>query len=167
MAPMRLPVYSTLQIVRRIALVWAAEALALERLGRAVDGLHLAGWRASVAAVAVIGLLNALVRPALVFLTMPFTLVTFGFLALGLNAIMVSLAALIVPGFDVRGFGPAMLAALGLAAGNTLFSSLFRLGDEHSFYRNLMRHLRRRATATTGVSSCRTTRPTPRGSSSV
>ncbi len=145
MAPMRLPVYSTLQIVRRIALVWAAEALALERLGRAVDGLHLAGWRASVAAVAVIGLLNALVRPALVFLTMPFTLVTFGFLALGLNAIMVSLAALIVPGFDVRGFGPAMLAALGLAAGNTLFSSLFRLGDEHSFYRNLMRHLRRRA----------------------
>ncbi len=60
----------------------------------------------------VLGLLNALVRPIVIFLTLPATLVTFGLFLIVINAGMLWLADLLVPAFVIEGFGWALLGAL-------------------------------------------------------
>ncbi len=142
---MRIPVYSIVQVARRAAIVWAIEVVALEGIDSLLPGLHLHGPWAAAFAVATIGLLNALVRPVLVFLTMPFTVLSFGFLSLVLNAIIVSTAGAIVPGFVVDSFPTSIVAAFALAAANTVFSRAFSLSDEGSFYRNIVRRFASRS----------------------
>jgi putative membrane protein len=87
-----------------------AGALALA--ARVVDGIALSGWRAALLAGLVLGLVNALVRPVLVILTFPLTLVTLGLFLLVLNAFCLALTSWVVPGFAVAGFWPAVLGAL-------------------------------------------------------
>jgi len=144
---MRIPVYSIVQVARRAALVWAVEVLALETTATVLPGLYLHGPWAAAFAVATIGLLNALVRPVLVFLTLPFTVLSFGFLTLVLNALILLSASLIVPGFAVDNLLVAAVAAFALAAANTIFSRALSLSDEGSFYRNILRHFARRVHA--------------------
>ena len=77
-----------------------------------VDGIHLTGWGPALLAGFVLGLINALVRPVLVVLTLPITLLTLGLFLLVLNGFCLALTAWLVPGFDVDGFLPAVLGAL-------------------------------------------------------
>jgi putative membrane protein len=63
-------------------------------------------------AAAVLGLLNTIVRPILVVLTLPLTVVTLGLFLIVLNAIMLELTAWLVPGFRINGFGWAIVAAI-------------------------------------------------------
>jgi putative membrane protein len=63
----------------------------------------------------VLGVVNALLKPLLVVLTLPITVLTLGLFLLVINALLLWLAAAIVPGFRVRGFGPALLGALLLS----------------------------------------------------
>ena len=65
-----------------------------------------------VVAAVVLGLVNALVRPIVFFLTLPITIVTLGLFLLVLNAAMVGLVAWLVPGFQISGFWTAVGAAL-------------------------------------------------------
>ena len=145
MTGMRIPVFSAIQIARRVAVVWAIEVVALLALERVLPGLELHGWRAAVIAVAVIGLLNALVRPLLLAFMMPVTIITFGFITLAINAGILLLAELIVPGLELAGMGTALVAALGLAVINMVFARLFSIDDQDSFYRKFVRQLSRRA----------------------
>jgi putative membrane protein len=81
-----------------------------------IPGLHLGGaWPALLAGV-VLGLVNAVVRPVLIVLTLPLTLVTLGLFLLVLNGVCLALTAWLVPGFDVDGFLPAFLGALVISA---------------------------------------------------
>jgi putative membrane protein len=66
-------------------------------------------------AAAVLGLLNALVRPILWFITLPITILTLGLFLVVLNAIMLELTAALVPGFDIDGFGWAIVGAIVLS----------------------------------------------------
>jgi putative membrane protein len=77
-----------------------------------VPGIQLEGATPALLAGLVLGLVNALVRPVLLVLTLPLTLVTLGLFLLVLNGICLSLTAWLVPGFDIAGFLPAMLGAL-------------------------------------------------------
>ncbi len=77
-----------------------------------VPGLHLAGAAPALLSGLVLGLINALVRPALVVLTLPLTLLTLGLFLLVLNGICLALTAWLVPGFDIDGFLPATFGAL-------------------------------------------------------
>jgi putative membrane protein len=77
-----------------------------------VPGLRLDGAVPALLAGLVLGLINALVRPVLLVLTLPLTLITLGLFLLVLNGICLALTAWLVPGFDVEGFLPAMLGAL-------------------------------------------------------
>jgi uncharacterized membrane protein YvlD (DUF360 family) len=115
---------SVYPLARRVAVLWAVEVAALWALARVVPGLSLEGWRAATVSVAVIGLANALVRPILLFLTLPFTVLSFGFLTLGLNALILWLAALVVPGLHVASFWAGFVTALGLAAVNLAAADL-------------------------------------------
>jgi putative membrane protein len=77
-----------------------------------VSGIEFAGIPSLFFAALVLGGVNAVVRPAVVFLTIPFTLITLGFFLLVVNAAMLGLTALLVPGFLLAGFWPALLGSI-------------------------------------------------------
>jgi putative membrane protein len=77
-----------------------------------VSGIEFAGLPPLFFATLVLGGVNAVVRPAVVFLTIPFTLITLGFFLFAVNAAMLGLTAFLVPGFSVAGFWPALLGSI-------------------------------------------------------
>ncbi len=77
-----------------------------------VPGLHVRSLTTALIAGLVLGLINAVVRPVLVVLTLPFTLLTLGLFLLVLNAFCLWLTSVFVQGFAVRGFWAAFLGAL-------------------------------------------------------
>lgn len=94
---------------------WILNTLALLLVANVVPGFSYRSWVTLAIAAAVLGLLNAIVRPVLWFLTLPLTVLTLGLFLLVLNAIMLELTAALVPGFDIHGFGWAILGALVLS----------------------------------------------------
>jgi putative membrane protein len=87
-------------------------ALALMTAAYFVPGLTLSGPAAALVAGVVLGFVNAIVKPILFVLTLPFTLITLGLFLFVLNAICLALTAAIVPGFSIAGFWPALFGAL-------------------------------------------------------
>jgi putative membrane protein len=79
-----------------------------------VRGVHVEGWGSALIGALVLGFVNAVVRPLMVFLTLPFTILTFGLFLLVVNALMLWLVAALVPGIRIQGFGPAFLGSLVL-----------------------------------------------------
>lgn len=93
-----------------LVMSWAFVALS-----RVLPGFHVDGWGPAIMAALVLGVANTIVKPALFLLTLPLTIVTLGFFLLILNALMLWLTDLLVPGFSVRGFGSLLLGSLLLA----------------------------------------------------
>jgi putative membrane protein len=89
-----------------------ANALAILAAAYIVPGIEVAGGLSLLAAALVLGLVNAVVRPILLFLTFPFTLVTLGLFIFLLNAFCLWLTSWLVTGFEVHGFWAAVLGAL-------------------------------------------------------
>lgn len=89
-----------------------ANALAILAAAYIVPGIEVSGGLALIAAALVLGLINAVVRPVLLFLTLPFTLLTLGLFIFLLNAFCLWLTSLLVKGFDVQGFWSAVLGAM-------------------------------------------------------
>lgn len=81
-----------------------------------VPGIHLTGLGPALIAGLVLGIVNAFVRPILIILTLPLTLLTLGLFLFVLNAICLWLTSRIVPGFDIDGFGAAFLGSLIVSA---------------------------------------------------
>ncbi|HEY3068356.1 MAG TPA: phage holin family protein [Methylomirabilota bacterium] len=77
-----------------------------------VPGIHVTGLAPALGAGLVLGLINAIVRPILVVLTFPLTLLTLGLFLFVLNAFCLWLTSAFVPGFTVTGFGAAFVGAL-------------------------------------------------------
>ena len=77
-----------------------------------LDGIHLGGPLSLFFATLVLGAVNASVRPVLLLLTLPVTVVTLGLFLLVLNGAMLGLAALLVPGFLIEGFWTALFGAI-------------------------------------------------------
>lgn len=96
----------------RLLISWLINAGALWITTRIVPGIMVRGTGALLLAALVIGLVNAIVKPILVFLTFPITVVTLGIFYLILNGILFYLAAALTPGFSLRGFGAAFFGAL-------------------------------------------------------
>jgi putative membrane protein len=77
-----------------------------------VPGIQVTGLGPALVAGIVLGFINAVVRPVLVVLTFPLTLLTLGLFLFVLNAFCLWLTSALVPGFTVAGFGAAFLGAL-------------------------------------------------------
>jgi len=92
-----------------------------------VSGVRIAGWGSAFLGAFVLGLVNAIVRPLMILMTLPLTILTFGLFLLVVNALMLWLVAALVPGIQVRGFGPAFLGSLVLTVLNLLVASLVGL----------------------------------------
>lgn len=91
---------------------WILNALALIAVANIVPGFHIDTFFHALIAALVLGLVNALVRPILFILTLPVTIITLGFFALFINALMIWFASTMVKGFVVVGFVPAFLSAI-------------------------------------------------------
>ena len=89
-----------------------------------VPGVHVAGPGPALIAGALLGLVNALIRPLLLILTFPFTLLTLGLFIFVVNAICFGLTAALVPGFNLDGFLAAFLGALVVTVVSWLLSAL-------------------------------------------
>ena len=91
---------------------WLLNAVALLALAQIYSGVTVTGLGAALLAALVIGLLNTSVRPVLVLLTLPVTVVTLGLFLFVINALMFWAAGSMLDGFQVRSFGAALLGSL-------------------------------------------------------
>jgi len=93
-------------------------------VSRLVSGLYVEGWGAAFIGAIVLGLVNFFVRPVMVVLTFPLTIVTLGLFLLVVNALMLWLMAALVPGIHLQGFGSAILGSLILSILNLVISAM-------------------------------------------
>jgi putative membrane protein len=108
---------------------WLISALAIFAVGSFLPGLHVADYITALWAALALGILNAIVRPILLLLTLPINLITLGLFTFVLNGFMFWLAAKFVSGFLVDGFWWAVLGALLVSAIST-FSNRLLLGAD-------------------------------------
>jgi putative membrane protein len=99
-------------------------ALAVIVTSYLLPGVHLADIPTAIIVAAVLAFMNSIVKPILVFLTIPITLVTFGIFLLVINAVIILLTAKLVHGFYVDGFWAALLFSLVLSLINSVFERL-------------------------------------------
>ena len=110
----------------RLLLNWVLSGLALLIVAHVVPGFHVSGFGAALWAVIVIALVNATLGLFLKVITLPLTILTLGIFWIVINALMLELASVFVPGFRVASFGAAFLGALVLMLVNMLFKWLVR-----------------------------------------
>lgn len=110
----------------RLLIRWLLSALALLGITYVVPGITITTFYAALIAALVLGLVNALIKPIIVILTLPFNIVTLGLFTLVINALMFWLASSIVKGFNVAGFWPAFWGALIMLVFNWLIAELFK-----------------------------------------
>ncbi|HBL60727.1 MAG TPA: hypothetical protein DDZ80_20495 [Cyanobacteria bacterium UBA8803] len=106
-------------------LTWLLTALALMITAYFIPGISVTSFANAIVAVVVMGLVNAIVRPILVMLTLPLTILTLGLFLLVINAISLLLVAYLTPGFDVAGLGPALLGSIVLSLVSGILNKLF------------------------------------------
>ncbi len=91
---------------------WAIVALGLFVAERLLDGIRISDTPTLILAAALLGIVNAFVRPLAVFFTFPLTIVTLGLFLLVVNAAMLGLVALLLEKFTIDGFGAALLGSI-------------------------------------------------------
>jgi putative membrane protein len=89
-----------------------------------VSGIRVSSTATLLLAALVLAVINAAVRPIMIILTLPLTILTLGLFLLVLNAVCLSLVALVVPGVEVQSFGAAFLGALIISAVSWLLTRL-------------------------------------------
>ncbi|WP_017522498.1 phage holin family protein [Pusillimonas noertemannii] len=95
-----------------ILLIWILNAVALLIVAYILPGITVASFWSALIAALVLGLLNTLVKPVLILLTLPVTIVTLGLFLLVINALVFWFAGSVLKGFHVNGFWWALLGAL-------------------------------------------------------
>ena len=108
----------------RLILNWVLSAVAVWVVAHVVPGVSVSGPMAALIAALAIGFVNATIGLLLKILTFPLSLVTFGLFWLVINALMLELAAALVPGFQVHGFLAAFVGAIVLSLVNMMLKWL-------------------------------------------
>jgi putative membrane protein len=111
-------------------------ALGLWLATRWVNGIFIDTPGTLVLAGLLLGVVNAVVRPIAIILTLPFTILTIGFFLLVINAVMLWLVAAMLPGFHINGFGAAFLAALIVSITGWIGSMLIGSRARVEFYQH-------------------------------
>lgn len=93
---------------------WLLNIIAILVTAYLIPGFELTFWGAIVGSI-FLGIVNAIIRPVLIILTLPLNIVTLGLFTLVINGFTLWLTAITVKGFDVTGFGAAILSALVLS----------------------------------------------------
>ena len=108
----------------RILLTWVINAVALLGVALLMPSISVSNFGAALVAALVLGLVNTLIRPVLVFLTLPVTLLSLGLFILVINGLLFWFVSSFVPGFQVGGFWSAFWGALVFSIISWLASAL-------------------------------------------
>lgn len=114
----------------RLLIVWTINAVALLALPYVVPSVHVASLGTALLVALVLGLINALLRPLLILLTLPVTLLTLGLFIFVINALLFQLAAALVSGFAVGGFWSALFGSVAYSLISWALSALLLSGKE-------------------------------------
>ena len=96
----------------KLLLVWLFNAVALLLVPYIVPGVHIDTLYSALIAVVILGLVNTVIRPIFILLTLPVTLLTLGLFLFVINALMFWSAASVLDGFSVTGFPAALIGSL-------------------------------------------------------
>lgn len=107
----------------KLILKWLLSAAALLFVAYLYSGVQVQGFGSALIAAAVIGLFNVILRPVLVVLTLPVTIITLGLFLFIINALMFWAASGVLEGFQVRGFAAALIGSLIYSAIGLLIES--------------------------------------------
>lgn len=105
---------------------WLLNALTLLAIAYYLPGVAVSGFYAALIAALVLGLVNSIIRPLLVLLTLPINILTLGLFTLVINGLLFWFVSTIVKGFSVSGFWPAFWGALILSIVSWVVSGLIR-----------------------------------------
>lgn len=146
MQPINLNLRALRRVVARYILVSAADAVSVAATAAVLPKIYfrhdLPHWYVYPFVVALLlGLLNALVRPILIVLLLPITVLTLGLATLALNAALFYIAHFLIESFVVESFAAAVAGVLVLTIVNTFLGNVLRLSDDYSFYAAVMDRL--------------------------
>ena len=108
---------------------WLLSILALLLTAAIIPAFELSVWGAIVGSI-FLGVVNAVIRPLLIILTLPLNVVTLGLFTLVINGFMLYITSITIKGFDIHGFGWAILSALVFSLLSFLISLLI---DDRTF----------------------------------
>lgn len=103
---------------------WTIISLSLWVSSAVFSGLRFANTSSLLISALLLGFVNALIKPLLVFLTLPLTVITLGLFYLVLNALLIMLVSAMVKGFTVSGFWTAFFASIFISIMNTFFTAV-------------------------------------------
>lgn len=108
----------------KLLIVWLLNALALLAVAYFVPDIHVANFTSALIAALVIGLVNMLLRPILVILTLPITILTLGLFILVINGVLFYAVGNWLPGFEVRTLVAGIIGALVYSVLSWLLTAL-------------------------------------------
>ncbi len=130
--------------VLHVLLLWLINGVAVAVWTAILPGVHGRGFSSSLAAAAVIGVLNALIWPLLTIVALPIGVLTLGLGVLVLNGVLVALASNLLPGFQVDGVWPGITLVLGITLVNAVATTVLGIEDNSIYYQNVVRRIARR-----------------------
>ena len=89
-----------------------------------IDGIYVDGWEAVFIAAIILGIVNAVIRPLLLILTLPLNIFTLGLFTFVVNGLVLKTVAAVVSGFDIVGMWPAIIGAIILSVVSTVLNWL-------------------------------------------
>lgn len=116
----------------RLLINWILSALAVWVVSRLISGFHVANVGSALIAALVIGLVNATLGLVVKIITFPLTILTLGIFWLVINALMLEMAAAVVPGFRVDSFASAFWGAIILSLVNMFLRWLVGTGKKEA-----------------------------------
>ena len=108
----------------KLLLIWLINAVALMAVAYLLPGIEVSSFITALVAALVLGLVNAVIRPLLILLTLPATLLTLGLFIFVINGLLFWFVGSFVSGFMVAGFWPAMLGAIAYSIVSWALSAL-------------------------------------------
>lgn len=110
--------------MRGLLLRWLVLTAAVLASSWFLDGIHVGGFLPALFAAGLLGILNAVLRPLLIILTLPINILSLGLFTFVVNAFLLKMVSSVVSGFDVRGFWTAVFGAI-IIGGVSWFFNLF------------------------------------------
>ena len=127
--------------MRGLILRWLTLTVAIVATSYLLDGIHISGFGAALAAAALLGILNAVFRPIAILLTLPINILSLGLFTFVINALMIKMVSGVIPGFDVIGFWTSIFGALVISIISWLLNSFIGpQGRVNSFQHQRRRH---------------------------
>lgn len=98
--------------MKGLLLRWLIQTIAIYAAANLLDGIEVTGFAPALLTAAVLGILNAFVRPVLLLLTLPINVLSLGLFTFVINGLMLKLADVVIAGLTINGFWPALVASL-------------------------------------------------------